>query len=208
MTKAAALLAWVAGFGFYLPCVYAIWHFANRGQIWIFLGYPTYGEGLFENVGIKTSVPLLVSFLLVCAAELVVGWMLWRNQLAGRVCALARLPIEFAFWVGFLLPVGPSAGLARTALVLMAWSRCATQPQAEVLVEAVEHRVQVRSLISDVQMPVTHQPDPHRADKPFACFVAWFPLDVEHPAARFRQVMGEPQEDERVGLSGRSALLE
>jgi len=121
MMKAMALLAWVPGLGFGLPCVYAIWHFANRGEIWTFLGYPTYGEGLFERIGIKTSVPLLVAFLMVCAAELVVGSMLWRNRRAGLVYALALLPIEVVFCAGFLLPFGPPFGLARTALVLMAW---------------------------------------------------------------------------------------
>jgi hypothetical protein len=112
----------VSGARVRLPCVYAIWYFVDRGQIWTFLGYPTYGEGLFENVGIKTSVPLLVSFLLVCVAELVVGWMLWWSRRPGLVFALALLPIELLFWVGFLLPVGPPLGLLRTILVLMAWS--------------------------------------------------------------------------------------
>jgi hypothetical protein len=119
MMKAAALLAWILGLGFGLPCVYAIRYFAVHGRIWTFLGYPTYGEGLFEKIGIPTSVPLLVSFLLVCVAELIVGWMLWWKQGAGRVFALALLPLEFIFWIGFLLPFGPLLGLIRTALVLM-----------------------------------------------------------------------------------------
>ena len=123
MTKVAALLAWTLGLGFGLPCVYAIRYFAEHGRVWTFLGYPTYGEGPFERVGIKTSVPLLVSFLLVCVAELVVGWTLWRNRRAGRLFALALLPIELVFWFGFLLPFGPLLGLARTALVLVDWSR-------------------------------------------------------------------------------------
>jgi hypothetical protein len=36
------------------------------------LGFPTYGGGPFEDAGIQTSVPLLVSFLLVCVGE--VAW--------------------------------------------------------------------------------------------------------------------------------------
>ena len=130
MMKATALLAWAPGLGFGLPCVYAIWHVANRGQIWTFLGYPTYGAGLFESIGIKTSVAFFVAFLLVCAAELVVGSMLWRKHGAGLVCALTLLPIELVFWVGFLLPFGPPFGLARTALVLTAWPRRRSQSAA------------------------------------------------------------------------------
>jgi hypothetical protein len=61
-------------------------------------------------------------FLVVCAAELVSGWLLWRCRRAGAVLALALLPVEFAFWIGFALPLGPPAGLARTALILLGWS--------------------------------------------------------------------------------------
>jgi hypothetical protein len=32
------------------------------------------------------------------------------------------LSAEFAFWIGFALPLGPVAGLARTVLVLLGWS--------------------------------------------------------------------------------------
>jgi hypothetical protein len=122
MTKAAALLAWVLGLGFGLPCVYAIWYFAHH-QIWTLLEFPTYGGGPFDDIRIKTSVPLLVAFLLVCMAEVVLGWMLWRDKRAGLVFALLLLPIEFVFWWGFALPFGLVLGLPRTALVLMAWSR-------------------------------------------------------------------------------------
>jgi hypothetical protein len=122
MMRAAALLAWASGLGFGLPCIYAIWYFADRGHVWTFLGFPTYGGGPFEDIGIETTVPLLVLFLLVCVAELVAGWLLWHRRRAGALLALALLPLEFAFWIGFLLPLGPVVGLARTALVLLGWS--------------------------------------------------------------------------------------
>ncbi len=75
--RAAALFAWTSGLGFGCPCVYAIWYSADRGHIWTFLGFPTYGGGPFEDIGITTTVPLLGLSLLVCVAELVAGWMLW-----------------------------------------------------------------------------------------------------------------------------------
>jgi hypothetical protein len=40
---------------------------------------------------------------------------------AGAVLALALLPLEFAFWIGFALPLPPVAGVARTAMIVMAW---------------------------------------------------------------------------------------
>jgi len=122
MMRGAAVLAWVTGLGFGLPCTYAIWYFADRGDVWTFLGFPAYGRGPFEDIGIETTVPLLVLFLLACVAEVAAGWLLWQRRRAGAVLALALLPAEFAFWIGFALPLGPVAGLARTVLVLLSWS--------------------------------------------------------------------------------------
>ena len=59
---------------------------------------------------------------------MVVGWLLWRNHPKAHVVALALLPFEFAFWIGFALPVGPLAGVLRTALVLPALSRSRSAP--------------------------------------------------------------------------------
>ena len=122
MIRAAGALAWAVGLGFGLPCVFAIWHLASRGDVWTFMGFPTYGGGPFEDIGIQTTVPLLVAFLLACTAELVAGWLLWHRRLSGAALALALLPVEFAFWIGFALPVGLVAGLARTVPLLLGWS--------------------------------------------------------------------------------------
>ncbi len=119
--RAAAVLTWAAGLGFGLPCIYAIRYFVDHGQVWTFLGFPTYGSGPFEDLGIHTTVPLLIAFLVVCAAELVTGWLLWQRRRVGAVLALGLLPLEFAFWLGFALPFGPVTGLARAVLVLLAW---------------------------------------------------------------------------------------
>lgn len=121
--RAASVLAWIAGLMFGVPCVYGIWYFADHGQVWMFLGFPTYGEGPFEDIGLETTVWLLTAFLLVCAAEVVAGWMLWRGRRASVVLALALLPVEFAFWIGFSLPFGPVLGVGRTAAIVIALSR-------------------------------------------------------------------------------------
>jgi hypothetical protein len=49
MTRAAVVLAWITGLGFGLPCGYAIWYLADRGDVWTFLGFSTYGRGPFED---------------------------------------------------------------------------------------------------------------------------------------------------------------
>ena len=40
----------------------------------------------------------------------------------GGILALALLPAEVTFWIGFALPLGPVLGVARTALVVAGWS--------------------------------------------------------------------------------------
>ena len=73
--KVAAVLAWIPAFGFGLPALYATWYFADHGMVWTLFGFPAYGDGPFETLGVETSVPLLVAFVLVCGAEAVLGWL-------------------------------------------------------------------------------------------------------------------------------------
>ena len=79
MTKAAAVCSLALGLGFGLPAVYGAWYYARHDEVWTFLGFPRYGEGPFERWGVPTSVPLLVGFVAVCAAEVVVAALLWRD---------------------------------------------------------------------------------------------------------------------------------
>jgi len=119
ISRAAAVLAWLVGLGFGLPCGYAIKYFAQHGLVWTFMGFPTYGEGPFEDAGIPTTIPLLAAFLIVCTAEVAIGWLLWRRSRAGAALALGLLPFELAFWFGFLLPLGFVFGAARTVLMIL-----------------------------------------------------------------------------------------
>jgi hypothetical protein len=131
--RAAAVVSWSLGLGFGVPGAYGAWYFADRGEVWTFLGFPTYGDGPFESIGIETSTTVLIVFSLVCLAELVAGVLLWRRKRRGAILTLALLPIELAFWIGFALPFGLALGLARTALVLLgrpAFGRGPTEPRA------------------------------------------------------------------------------
>jgi hypothetical protein len=120
MLKAAALCSLVLGLGFGLPGVFGTLHFARTGEVWTFLGFPTYGGGPFERIGLQTSVPLLVGYVLVCLAEVVAGVMLLLGAPHAATVNYALLPFEFAFWIGFALPLGPPLGIARTILLLLA----------------------------------------------------------------------------------------
>lgn len=122
MVRTAAVLSYILGLGFGIPGAYGTWYFAKQGEIWTFLGFPTYGGGPFERIGIQTSVPLLIGFVLVCVLEILVGWLLWRGLEIGGVASIVLLPFELSFWIGFALPFGPLLGIPRTILVLVAWS--------------------------------------------------------------------------------------
>ena len=130
MARAAAIFAWISGLGFGIPGVIGSVYFAQQHTVWTFLGFPTYGGGLFESVGLPTSILLLMGFLTVCAAEVVVGFLLWKGRVGGVGISLAILPVEFLYWIGFALPFGPVLGVARTTVVLMVSAAETSAPPA------------------------------------------------------------------------------
>ncbi|HUR60926.1 MAG TPA: hypothetical protein VM286_00995 [Candidatus Thermoplasmatota archaeon] len=119
---AAALLAF-NGLGFGIPGIYGIWSLATGRGVAMFLGFPTYGGGVFERFGIKSTVPLLAMFLLVCVLEVVAAVLLWNGHRSGAILALALLPPGILFWIGFSLPFPPVFATAWTALLLWRWDR-------------------------------------------------------------------------------------
>jgi hypothetical protein len=120
VVTAAALCSLLLGLGFGLPAIVGTLHLAQSGEVWTFLGFPTYGGGPFERLGLPTSVPLLAAFLLVCMAEVAVGVMLLLDVPNAAAVSYLLLPFEFAFWIGFALPFGPPFGIARTVLLALA----------------------------------------------------------------------------------------
>src|SRR6187549_76066 len=119
MRVAAAACSLVLGLGFGLPGAFGAVHLARTGEVWRFLGFPTYGGGPFERWGIPTSVALITGFVLVCVAEVVLGVMILVDAPGTTVFAIAILPFELAYWVGFALPFGPPLGIARTVLLFL-----------------------------------------------------------------------------------------
>jgi len=120
MRTAAGIASLFLGLGFGFPCVFGIRHFAQTGEVWTFMGFPTYGGGPFDRIGLQTTVPLLMGFLVVCIAEVAVGVLLFTDASYAPALSYALLPFELFFWVGFALPFGPILGVARTVLLLLA----------------------------------------------------------------------------------------
>jgi hypothetical protein len=76
MRIAAGSLSVLLGMGFGLPCLVGIIHLRRTGEVWTFMGFPTYGDGPFQRVGIPTSTGLLIAFLGVCLVEVAAGVMI------------------------------------------------------------------------------------------------------------------------------------
>lgn len=125
LDRVAGGLGCLSGLGFGAFGVIGTAHFARTGEVWHAMGFPAYGEGPFERVGVPTSVPLLAGFVTVCAAEVVVGCMLWSGVRGARALSVALIPLELTYWVGFALPYGPVLGVLRTAAVTVAARRAA-----------------------------------------------------------------------------------
>jgi len=121
LLRVAAILHWIVAIGFGVFCFPAIQNLLIGRDIPIVMGFPAYGRGPFERVGISTTVPLLAAFLLVCMLEAVAGFLLWRGSITGAVLALVLLPIGGVFRWGFALPIPPFFALVWTILILLSW---------------------------------------------------------------------------------------
>ena len=119
--RVAAILHWFIAVGFGVFCVPAIRNLLSGRDIPMVMGFPAYGRGPFERIGIPTTVPLLAAFLLVCILEAIAGFLLWRGSLIGAVLALVLLPLGGVFWWGFALPIPPIVALVWTVLILLSW---------------------------------------------------------------------------------------
>lgn len=122
MIKIASLMAWISGVGFGLPCIYGIWNMWKGKGIPYLLGFPCYGFGPFEKIGIQTTIPLLFAFLIVCCLECVVGYMLWNLNKSGALLSFVNIVLELFFFFGFDLPFGPPLMMIRTLFVILSWS--------------------------------------------------------------------------------------
>lgn len=122
MIKIAALCSWFSGLGFGIPCIYGIWSMIKGKGIAYVMGFPTYGNGPFEKIGVHTTTPLLTGFLFVCALECIVGWGLWSGDKGAAILSMAIIPVEMVFYIGFALPFGPPILLLRVVLLFFSWS--------------------------------------------------------------------------------------
>ena len=121
MIRAAAILHWIVAVGFGVFCPPAIRSVMMGSGFPIVFGFPAYGGGPFERVGIRTTAGLLAAFLVVCILEAVAGALLWGNHRSGALLSFVLLPLGAVFWWGFALPIPPLCAAAWTALIVLGW---------------------------------------------------------------------------------------
>ena len=96
--RVAAIVLWVTAFGFGVFCLPAIRNvLAGRGIPYV-MGFPAYGHGLLERIGVPSTVPVLAAFLAVCVLEAIADWLVWNGSRTGGLLALSLLPAGAIFW--------------------------------------------------------------------------------------------------------------
>jgi hypothetical protein len=119
--KVASILLGITAVGFGVFCLPAIRSLLAGRGIPIVMGFPAYGDGPFERVGIRTTVPLVAGFLAVCILEGVAAWLLWGGHRSGAILALVTVPLGAVYWWGFALPIPPILVGISIVLVLLSW---------------------------------------------------------------------------------------
>jgi hypothetical protein len=119
--RAASVLFFIDGVGFGVFAAPAIIRVFQHRPVPIVFGFPAYGGGPFERIGLKSTVPLLAAFLLVNVLEVVAGVLVWRGIRSGAILGFALVPFGAFFWWGFALPIPPLLAVARSVLVLFGW---------------------------------------------------------------------------------------
>jgi len=121
--RIAAALFVFDGIGFGVFAVPAIFRLVQHRPIPIVFGFPAYGGGPFERIGLKSTVPLLAAFLIVDILEVVAGVLVWNGSKAGAFLGFVLIPCGAFFWWGFALPIPPIFAAVRSILIGMSWSR-------------------------------------------------------------------------------------
>jgi len=117
-----AVLTWIYAAGFGIMAAPVAVYLLRRGALPEFFGlFPMYGGPWSSRVGDGILAVLLFAFLIVTLAASWAAWLVWNGSQAGAVLSLVLLPVEAIFWFGFELPIAWIVGIARAALLALAW---------------------------------------------------------------------------------------
>ena len=117
-----AVLTWIYAAGFGIAAAPVTIYLLRRGTLPEFLGlFPMYGGPWSSRLGDGIFAVLLIAFLMMTLVASWAAWLVWNGSKAGAVISLVLLPVEAIFWLGFALPIPWIFGIARAALLVLAW---------------------------------------------------------------------------------------
>jgi hypothetical protein len=120
--RIAAVLTWVYAAAFGIPAIPVAAYLLQNGRLPTFFDlFPMYGGPWSSQIENENFAVLLVAFLSVTLVAAWAAWLVRNGSKAGAVLGLALLPIEAVFWLGFALPFPWLIGIARAALLALAW---------------------------------------------------------------------------------------
>ena len=121
-SRAAALVTWVYVAMFGVPAVPVAIFLAEKRRLPSLWGlFDMYAGPWSSRFADDRVVALLLVYFGLDLAAVLSGWLLWQMRKAGAVLNLGLLPVEAVFWGGFALPLPWLFGIARVALVALAW---------------------------------------------------------------------------------------
>lgn len=120
--RAAAVVTWIYAAGFGIPAIPVAMYLDRHGVLPTFANlFPMYGGPWSARLQNATFIVLLMAFLATMLATSWASWLVWRGSRIGAILALALLPIEVVFWIGFALPFPWLTGAARAILIAAGW---------------------------------------------------------------------------------------
>ena len=117
----AAIVCWVFVEAFGLPAIpVAAFLLRERRLPWLWDLFPMYGGPWSDSMTPEQFAVTLVAFFIVSQVAAFAGWLVWRGRRAGAVLAMATLPFEVVFWIGYALPFPPIGAVLRVLLLAVA----------------------------------------------------------------------------------------
>lgn len=117
-----AVLTWIYVAAFGGPAIPIAGYLIQNEKLPSFLDvFDMYGGPWAQRVQTGTLVLLLGTFLLVTLGAAWAAWLVRTGSKVGAVLGVILLPVEASFWFGFALPLPWLIGIARIALLAVAW---------------------------------------------------------------------------------------
>lgn len=121
-SRTAAVVTWAYAAMFGIPAVPVAIFLAEQGRLPSLWGlFDMYAGPWSSTFADNRVIGLLLVYSGLVLAAVFSACLLWQMRKAGAVLNLVLLPAEAVFWIGFALPVPWLFGIARVALVAMAW---------------------------------------------------------------------------------------